>query len=132
MYRTGDLGRWGADGRLYHMGRLDRQVKIRGLRIELEEIEVALSMHPAVRQSIVTARDSGSNDLRLIAYVLYEQGADLTASEARRYLRHRLPDYMVPSVFVAMERIPLTPNGKVDLRSLPDPFKRAHARDRQL
>jgi amino acid adenylation domain-containing protein len=125
MYRTGDLGRWGADGRLYHMGRIDRQVKIRGLRIELEEIEMALSMHPAVRQSIVTARDSGSNDLRLIAYVLYEEGADLTASEARRYLRHRLPDYMVPSVFVAMERIPLTPNGKVDLRSLPDPFKRA-------
>ena len=75
-------------------------------------------MHP--RQSIVTARDG--NRLRLIAYVLYEQER---ISRRERYLRHRLPDYMVPSVFVAMERIPLTPNGKVDLRSLPDPFKRA-------
>jgi amino acid adenylation domain-containing protein len=125
MYRTGDLGRWGADGRLFHMGRIDRQVKLRGFRIEPEEIEEALRTHPAVRQAAVLARGTVPDQSMLVAYVVYSPGRDLTASEARSHLRRMLPEYMVPSVFVAVESLPLTPNGKVDAGSLPDPFKNA-------
>ena len=123
MYRTGDLGRWAADGRLHHMGRLDRQVKLRGYRIELGEIEAALQAHPTVARTVVVAQNLTGEQPRLIAYVVYKSGKDLTASEARRHVRKTLPDYMAPSTFVALDRLPLTPNGKVDVRSLPDPFK---------
>lgn len=125
MYRTGDLGRWSDDGRLFHMGRKDRQVKVRGFRIELGEIEAALCAHPAVRQAVVTARDLAQDQSRLVAYIVYQPGEDLTASQVRAHLRQSLPAYMIPSVFVAMASLPLTPNGKVDLRALPDPFKNA-------
>jgi amino acid adenylation domain-containing protein len=125
MYRSGDLGRWGADGRLFHMGRLDRQVKLFGFRIELEEIEATLLAHPSVARAVVTAQNLLAEQPRLIAYIVYHSGEDLAASEARRHIRRTLPDYMVPSVFVALDALPLTPNGKVDVRALPDPFKDA-------
>jgi acyl-CoA synthetase (AMP-forming)/AMP-acid ligase II len=125
LYRTGDLGRWGADGKLYHLGRLDRQVKIRGFRIELGEIETVLHRHPAVRQAIVMVKDAQPGDQRLVAYLVYQSGEDLTASDARRYLRRELPEFMIPSIITALDTLPLTPNGKVDLNSLPDPFRNA-------
>ncbi len=123
LYRTGDLGRWGADGRLYHLGRLDHQLKIHGIRIEPGEIETVLRAHSAVRQAVIIAREVGPGSRRLVAYVVYEAGKDLTVSEVRGYLRGKLPDYMVPSVVVTLDSVPLTPNGKVDRMSLPDPFK---------
>ncbi len=116
MYRTGDRVRWLADGTLEFLGRLDGQVKVRGFRIEPGEVEVALRAHPAVRDCIVIAREDGG-ERRLVAYVVGE-AAD---AELRIHLKERLPDYMVPSAFVAMESIPLTPNGKVDRRKLPAP-----------
>lgn len=123
MYRTGDLGRWGAGGRLFHMGRMDRQVKLRGFRIELGEIEAALLAHTAVSRAVVVARSPTSDHPGLVAYVVYHPAKELTASEARTHLRRTLPDYMIPSVFAALNSLPMTLNGKVDLLSLPDPFK---------
>jgi acyl-coenzyme A synthetase/AMP-(fatty) acid ligase/acyl carrier protein len=125
VYRTGDAGRWQANGHLVHMGRMDRQVKIRGFRIEPAEVEIVLCTNPSVSRAIVAARDAGPENLRLVAYVVYRPGQDLTASEARHYLRQNLPDYMVPSLFVALNAIPMTAGGKVDMRALPDPFKNA-------
>jgi amino acid adenylation domain-containing protein len=124
LYRTGDLGRWDADGRLCHLGRLDYQVKIRGFRIELGEIESVLVAHETVRQAVVVAREAAPSDLRLVAYVLYEPGSDEpTVSELRRYLRRELPEYMVPPIVMALDSVPLMPNGKIDRAALPDPFK---------
>ena len=133
MYRTGDLARWGRDGRIHHLGRLDRQVKVRGFRIEVEEVEAALASYPGMRQVCVTT--AGSNaDIALVAYYV-QNGSAPTTSELRRYLRSRLPDYMLPSLFVDIDAVPLTPNGKVDLRRLPDPFRsgvRAHTSNEPL
>ena len=126
LYRTGDIGLWSADGTLLHRGRADQQVKIRGFRIETGEVESALSAHPSVRQAVVIAREAQPGDQRLVAYVLYEDGEDLTASEARRHLRRSLPDFMIPSIVVALASLPLTPNGKIDRGALPDPFKAPH------
>lgn len=125
MYRTGDLGRWGGDGRLFLIGRKDRQVKLRGFRIELGEVEAAICGHPAVRQAVVAARDLAQSQSKLVAYIVYQPGEDLTASQVRVHLRQVVPAYMIPSVFVAIAALPMTPNGKVDLLSLPDPFKNA-------
>jgi hypothetical protein len=125
LYRTGDLGRWGPDGKLYHLGRLDHQVKIRGFRIEPGEIETALRGHPAVRQAVVVAHEAQPGDQRLVAYIVYRDGEALTAGDVRRYLRRQVPDFMIPSVVVALESVPLTPNGKVDRAALPDPFRTA-------
>jgi amino acid adenylation domain-containing protein len=122
VYRTGDVGRWQVNGHLVHMGRMDRQVKIRGFRVEPAEVESVLCTHPSISRAIVAARDAGLENLRLVAYVVYRPGRDLTASEARLYLRQRLPDYMVPSLFVALNAVPMTASGKVDMRALPDPF----------
>jgi amino acid adenylation domain-containing protein len=122
MYRTGDLGRWGADGRLYHMGRLDRQVKFRGFRIELGEIEAALHTHHSVARAVVVARNLTDEQPKLTAYIVYHPGKDLTSTEARRHIKQTLPDYMVPSAFVTLDALPLTPNGKIDVRALPSPF----------
>jgi acyl-CoA synthetase (AMP-forming)/AMP-acid ligase II len=127
FYRTGDRGRWRDDGQLEHLGRLDQQVKIRGFRIELGEIEAVLATLASVRQAVVVPRDAGASDLRLVAYVVYQPGEDLTVSEVRRHLRATLPDYMIPSLVVAIAAIPLTPNGKVDRAALPDPFQAAAA-----
>jgi amino acid adenylation domain-containing protein len=127
LYRTGDLGRWREDGRIEHLGRIDHQVKIRGFRVELGEIEARLTAHEAVRQAVVVAREAAPGDLRLIAYVVYERAQQLTVSDVRRHLRRDLPDHMIPSLVVALESIPLTPNGKVDRAALPDPFKHTGA-----
>ncbi len=123
MYRTGDLARHLPDGRLECLGRVDQQVKVRGFRIELGEIETALAAHPLVHEAAVYAEEMTAGDKRLVAYVVYEPGESLTASELRRFLRTTLPDYMVPSFFMKLDRIPLTPNGKVDRRALPNAFK---------
>ena len=122
LYRTGDLGRWSPDGKLYHLGRSDHQVKIRGFRIELGEIEEVLNKQPAVRQAVVAVREAQIDDPRLIAYVVYRDGEDLTTSDMKRYLRGQLPEYMIPAIVVSLESMPLTPNGKVDRTALPDPF----------
>ncbi|MCG8927148.1 non-ribosomal peptide synthase/polyketide synthase, partial [Lentzea sp. CC55] len=121
LYRTGDRARWRADGVLEFLGRVDEQVKIRGYRVEPGEVEVVLGDHPDVRDVVVVARDGGPHGgKRLVAYVVAED-AEVTGSALRSWLRERVPDYLVPSVFVALERLPLTPNGKVDRRGLPEP-----------
>jgi acyl-coenzyme A synthetase/AMP-(fatty) acid ligase len=125
MYRTGDAGRWTRDGLLVHLGRLDRQVKIRGFRVELPEIESVLRGHPAVRDVIVETSKVGPEDLRLVAYVVFELDGAVSAGEMRTYLRSRLPEFMVPSMFVALDETPLTSNGKLDRKALPDPFATA-------
>ncbi|MEW6704980.1 MAG: amino acid adenylation domain-containing protein [Pseudomonadota bacterium] len=122
VYRTGDLARIRGDGQLEFIGRRDHQVKVRGFRIELGEIETVLARHEAVRQCVVVAREAAPGDARLVAYAVYQPGEDLTVSEVRRHLRQQLPDYMIPSLVVALEAMPLTPNGKVDRKALPDPF----------
>jgi amino acid adenylation domain-containing protein len=118
LYRTGDLARYRRDGVLDFLGRLDHQVKVRGFRIELGDIESALARHPAVREAVVVARDDGDRGRRLVAYVA---PASVPAAELRSFLRGILPDYMIPSAFVGLDSLPLSPNGKVDRRALPDP-----------
>jgi thioesterase domain-containing protein/acyl carrier protein len=118
LYRTGDLARWRSEGELEFLGRLDHQVKIRGFRIEIGEIEATLANVPAVRQSVVVAREFGPGDTRLIAYVIADT-LDLDA--IRTELARTLPEYMVPSAFVRLDAFPLTPNGKVDRKALPVP-----------
>jgi amino acid adenylation domain-containing protein len=122
LYKTGDLGKWGTDGRLYHLGRIDSQVKIRGHRIETGEIEALLRKHPLVTAAVVVAYLL-TGDLRLVAYVV-SSDRGVTGSEFRNYLREELPEYMVPALIVAVDDIPLTPNGKIDRKALPDPFAR--------
>ncbi|TWP50722.1 amino acid adenylation domain-containing protein [Lentzea tibetensis] len=114
MYRTGDRVRWTASGELEYLGRADDQVKIRGFRIEPGEVEAALVRHPDVSEAVVVVRSDGGHD-RLVAYVVG------TAKDPRSWLKQSLPDYMVPSVFMTLDRIPLTHNGKVDRKALPAP-----------
>jgi len=116
LYRTGDLARWLPGRDIEYLGRIDQQVKIRGFRIELGEIESVLVQHPAVREAVVVAREQ-----RLIAYLVARHGAAPPANELRTHLKTKLPDYMVPTAFVAIDRVPLTNNGKTDLRALPSP-----------
>ncbi len=122
LYRTGDLARRLPDGRLEFLGRLDHQVKIRGYRIELGEIEAALAEHPAVRYAVVVDRPGPAGERRLVAYAETAEGVDgtLALDQVRAFLRDRLPDYMLPTGFVTMDRLPLNPSGKVDRRALPD------------
>lgn len=129
MYRTGDLARWSGDGSLEFLGRADNQVKIRGRRVELEEIESQLGEHPSVRQAVVAVHRQGGAD-QLVGYLVTERGVSNDAAlqaEVTEWSRSRLPDYMVPSVFVALDRIPLTTNGKTDRRALPAPDVHAAA-----
>jgi amino acid adenylation domain-containing protein len=121
FYRTGDLVKELPDGTLQFLGRLDSQVKIRGFRVELGEVEVALSAHPLVREAAVSVHEAGAADRRLVAYLVLEPGGE--ASSLRAFLRQRLPEYMVPSSFVALPALPRTPSGKVDKRALPAPSR---------
>ncbi|HVT17366.1 MAG TPA: amino acid adenylation domain-containing protein [Thermoanaerobaculia bacterium] len=122
LYRMGDLVRHRPGGELEFLGRVDFQVKVRGLRIELGEIEAALSEHPALREAVVVAREHLPGDCRLIAYMAGQPAAPVPAvEELRDFLRRRLPEYMVPAAFVAMAALPLTPSGKVDRGRLPEP-----------
>jgi amino acid adenylation domain-containing protein/non-ribosomal peptide synthase protein (TIGR01720 family) len=122
MYRTGDRVRWRPDGELEFRGRADRQVKVRGFRIEPGEIEAVLCGHPEVDEALVEVRGAGPEEARLVAYVVpHDPGAPPAAPALRADLEARLPAYMVPAAFVYLERVPLTPNGKVDRRALPEP-----------
>src|SRR6266542_1559368 len=121
LYRTGDQVRSRADGNIEFLGRIDQQVKIRGYRIELGEIEAVLSEHPAIKESVVVAREEESGDKRLVAYLVVGDRSMAGVSELRSHLKEKLPDYMVPSTFVMLDELPLTSNGKVDRRRLPAP-----------
>ena len=123
LYKTGDLGRWRADGVIEYLGRNDHQVKIRGFRIELGEIEAQLGRHPLVKQAVVVAREDVRHDKRLVAYLTLrdEEALAPDADSLRAHLKQALPDYMLPSAFVVLVALPLTANGKLDRRALPAP-----------
>jgi len=120
LYATGDLARFAPDGTIEVIGRIDRQIKIRGFRIEAGEIETRMNEFPGVRQSVVIERDDASAE-KIIAAYFVSDSTNVAASELRAFLAERLPGYMIPSAFVALEGMPLTPNGKVDYRALPSP-----------
>jgi amino acid adenylation domain-containing protein len=123
MYRTGDLARWLPDGEIEYLGRLDHQVKIRGHRVEVGEVEATLATHAGLAESCVTVREDGGL-ARLVAYYVPAEPAP-TVSALRNYLRERLPEYMVPSAWMRLPELPHTPNGKVDKRALPAPEAQA-------
>jgi amino acid adenylation domain-containing protein len=118
MYRTGDRVRYSPDGTLEFLGRLDDQVKVHGVRVELQEVEAAISAHPQVQQVAVVARPDSSGELQLVAYFVAPE-AQLPVTELRRFLRETLPESMVPSGFMQIDALPLTPSGKIDRQSLP-------------
>ncbi|AFC30793.1 Tyrocidine synthetase 3 [Paenibacillus mucilaginosus 3016] len=130
MYRTGDLARWLPDGTIEYLGRLDHQVKIRGYRIELGEIENRLLLFGGIREAVVTAYEDGAGQKQLCAYVTADR--PLSARELKAALSESLPGYMVPAAFVQLERMPLTRNGKVDRRALPEPQAFAPEEDRDF
>ena len=127
MYKTGDLGRWTADGIIEYLGRNDFQVKIRGFRIELGEIEARLAECEGVSEVNVIAREDSPGDKRLVAY--YIAGANIRPEALRAHLLASLPEYMVPAAYVRLDRMPLTHNGKLDRKALPAPDSRAYALD---
>jgi amino acid adenylation domain-containing protein len=126
LYKTGDLARNLNDGRIEYVGRVDFQFKVRGFRIEAGDVESALARHPAVRDNVVIARADGSGGSTLVAYVVSAGNGEPPPGELRRWLEDKLPDYMIPSLFVQMESLPLTPNGKIDRRALPEPADGLH------
>jgi amino acid adenylation domain-containing protein len=120
IYRTGDLARYRPDGVMEYLGRADNQVKIHGYRIELEEIETALAGHPDVQTNVVVTRDDAIGQKQLVAYVVSKRNATLGVDELRAFLKKQLPEYMTPSQFVFLSSLPLTENGKVDRKALPN------------
>ena len=129
LYRTGDLGRFLANGELEHLGRKDFQIKIRGYRVEVAEIESALIQLDQVKQAVVVAIKNNKDDAELAAYIVPEHWPAPRASELRRLLKERLPDYMIPASFVMLEAFPLNPTGKVDRQALPPPVRDITERD---
>jgi len=127
MYKTGDLGRWRADGTIEYLGRNDDQVKIRGFRIELGEIEARLAQHPHVREAAVIAREDVPGEKRLVAYFTARAQQLPPAEELRAHLKATLPEHMIPSAFLMLQSMPLTPSGKLSRRALPPPEPDAHA-----
>ena len=123
IYLTGDLGRMTPDGYLFHLGRNDLSVKVRGYKVETVEIEMALLDHPNIKQVAVVAHEEGDGDARLVAYLVPRQVPSPNSSELRSFLQGQFPDYMIPSAFVVLDALPLTPNGKVDRHNLPYPGK---------
>ena len=120
LYKTGDLGRFDRQGRLYYLGRTDQQVKIRGFRIELPEIEQQLNLHPDINESLLLANDAGEDNQQLVAYFIGNR-ADIDSSELRTHLQQRLPEFMIPGYFIQLEQWPQTSHGKTDRRLLPAP-----------
>jgi surfactin family lipopeptide synthetase A len=121
LYKTGDLARYLPDGNIEFLGRLDQQVKIRGFRIELGEIEAVLRHHPEVREAVVVAQEDTPGDKRLVAYIVATRGQAPAISILRNFLKEKLPEYMVPTAFVFLKALPVTPNGKVNRRALSAP-----------
>jgi len=126
LYRTGDLARFNSDGILEYVGRIDNQVKVKGFRIELGEVETILSQHPGVHECVVLATEDGTGDKRLVAYVVRDSREQVEMDELRRFMKAKVPDYMVPSTFVKMESMPLTNNGKIDRQALPAPERKTN------
>jgi amino acid adenylation domain-containing protein len=129
-YRTGDMGRLDAEGNVEILGRQDFQIQLHGIRIELGEVEAALRAAPGVREAVVSTSEQEAGEKLLVGYVVPEPGREVDAGAVRTHLRERLPDYMVPSAFVALERMPLNHNLKVDRRALPAPTRRDLFRSR--
>ena len=121
LYRTGDQARWTQSGNVEFAGRLDNQIKLRGFRIELEEIEVQLRRHPAIKDVAVVLQYFDKTDQRLVAYVVYQGDEEPTNTELRKHLRQHLPDYMLPQQFTAIAQLPLLPSGKVNRKVLSKP-----------
>jgi len=121
LYKTGDLARRLPDGQFEFLGRVDDQIKIRGYRVEPNEIVAAMNRHPAVRESLVLAREDVPGDKRLVAYIVLNPNTSVTTATLRDSLRDRLPEYMLPSMFIRLEQFPLTPHGKIDRAALPAP-----------
>jgi amino acid adenylation domain-containing protein len=132
LYKTGDLARYLPDGNIEFLGRIDHQVKIRGYRIELGEVEAALGQHPAIRQAVVLGREDQPGHKRLVAYVVPHRAPAPGSQELRGFLTATLPEYMVPSAFVTLNALPLTPSGKVDRKALPRPEPDRAGQDRGL
>jgi amino acid adenylation domain-containing protein len=121
LYRTGDLARWNRHGQIEFVGRVDNQIKLRGFRIELEEIEMQLRKHSAIKDAVVVLQDFSATDHRLHAFVVYQTSEEPTASELRRHLRQALPDYMMPQQFTALAELPLLASGKINRKLLAQP-----------
>jgi amino acid adenylation domain-containing protein len=121
LYRTGDLARFLPEGEIEYLGRIDNQVKVRGFRIELGEVESALLQHPSVKEAVVVAREDVPGDKRLVAYLVAQPEQTLVTGDVRAALKQALPEYMVPSAMVVLDKLPLSPNGKVDRKALPAP-----------
>ncbi len=123
LYKTGDLAKWLPDGNIEFIGRIDHQVKIRGFRIELGEIESRLEMHEDINETIVTVREDGENRPYICAYITAKR--EISLDELKGFLGEKLPEYMIPAYFVNMDKLPLTKNGKVDRKALPEPDRSA-------
>jgi acyl carrier protein len=121
LYRTGDLARYLPDGNIEFLGRADDQVKIRGFRIELGEIEAILGQHPSIRENVVSSFEDDTGTNKLVAHVSLNTNEMLSVSELRRFLSQKLPEYMVPSIVIFLDDLPLLPSGKVNRRTLPIP-----------
>jgi amino acid adenylation domain-containing protein len=132
LYRAGDLARYRRDGTIEFIGRLDNQVKLRGFRVELGEIESALTEHAGIAQAVVLVREDRAHDRRLVAYIVPRDNQAPAVSEIRKHLRLTLPDYMVPAVFVTLDEMPLTTNQKVDRRALPAPERSEETSDEYI